>query len=598
MSDRWTVAIALLVVVSALLAPAVSVAAAALVVVVAVLLPRPFAPAQPIVLGVGLCLLVGGRSHGSLAELAQPLSARVAGVAQLVSDPEPARFGTQVIVRIDDRRYVATAGFQDAGAVRTLLSGDLVAVSGRPSPLEGAPIGWVRSRHLAGRLALSEVRAVPGTAPWYRLANVVHRTLSAGAESLGDTRAELYTGLVMGDDRGQSELMQFRFQAAGLSHLLAVSGQNVAFLLAVAAPLLQRMGPRTRVAVGVALLTLFTLVTRAEPSVLRAAVMAAIALAAVTTGRVVSGLRVLSLTIIILVVVDPLLVYSIGFRLSVAATAGLLLMSRPLAERLPGPSWFRLPLAVTLAAQASTAPVLISFTGGLPAAATPANLLAVPAAGVVMMLGVSVGAIAGLVREPVAQILQLPVGVLVGWIERVATVASTSPLPMLGPLRLALLMVAALLVAAHRRWPSERLSTFALVVSTVCAVVALWPLTIAGGRYEPVDGASLWVGGCGGQVVTLGPISDQGGLLEWLWSHGVRHIDVVVVDGSSTATRAALVLDEQFVVRRIVTTASRASPGVELMGADTLSVGGLRVATRTGSGPRAVAWVSERPCNF
>ena len=428
---------------------------------------------------------------------------------------------------------------------------------------------------------------------WYRLANAIHRTLTAGADSFAPEQRFLYLGLVMGDDRGQSELMRFRFQASGLSHLLAVSGQNVSFLLAVAAPVLRQLSQRAQVVAGGLLLVVFALVTRGEPSVLRAAVMAAIALASVASGRVASGIRILSMTIIVLVLADPLLVHSIGFQLSICATAGLLLMARPLAERLPGPAWLRLPLAVTLVAQVATAPVLIALAGGIPAAATPANLLAVPVAGLVMMLGVTVGLLAGLLRNPVAEVLQIPSELLVRWIEWVATKGSQSPLPLLRPVQLLLLGVAVLILlmrdsqrlrdCAAPDVAKQGLKILASCASMLLLVLAVRPVSAEVGTTALTDAATLWVGDCGGKVLVLGSVANSGDLLESLWAAGIRDLDIVLVQPGSRAVGAALEVTQQFHPRRVLSIAERSPPGMSPIGASTWTVGGVQVSTALSS---------------
>ena len=411
--------------------------------------------------------------------------------------------------------------------------------------------------------------------------------MSAGADSFPEEQRSLYLGLVLGDDRGQSEILKFRFQASGLSHLLAVSGQNVAFLLAVAAPVLRRMPLKLQIFFGVLLLALFAIVTRGEPSVLRAAVMAAIALSSVAAGRLASGLRVLSMTIIALVITDPLLVHSIGFQLSIAATAGLLLMARPLADRLPGPAWFRLPLAVTLAAQVATAPVLVALAGGIPAVATPANLLAVPAAGLVMMLGVTVGLGAGLIRNPLAQLVQIPSELLVRWIGWVARLGSQSALPLLRPFQLLLLGLAGLLLllVTSRRFAAlgirarskQSLRLFAQCLALSLLLIAIRPTHLAAGESDLTAGATLWVGTCGGQVLAVGPSANAGDLLESLWAAGVRRLDIVVAEPGSAATRTALVVAQQFQVRKLLSVGERSPPGMTSIGMTTWSAGGAQV---------------------
>ena len=106
--------------------------------------------------------------------------------------------------------------------------------------------------------------------------------------------------------------------------------------------------------------------------------MAGLAAVAQASGRPASGLRLLSLAIAGLVLVDPFLVWSIGFRLSVGASLGILLLARPIADRCPGPTWLAEALGVTTAAQLGVAPVAIPVFGSIPLAALPANLLVAP----------------------------------------------------------------------------------------------------------------------------------------------------------------------------------------------------------------------------
>src|SRR5207247_7165676 len=141
-------------------------------------------------------------------------------------------------------------------------------------------------------------------------------------------------------------------------------------------------------------------------------------------------------------VVDPLLVGSIGFRLSVGASAGIIVLASPLARRLPGPVSLTTAFAVTAAAQVGVAPVLIPAFGGLPVASLPANLLAAPAAGPVMMWGVVGGLVAGWVGGTAATMIHAPTRVMVGWIALVARVGAAAPLGGIGLLSAALVGIA------------------------------------------------------------------------------------------------------------------------------------------------------------
>ena len=270
-----------------------------------------------------------------------------------------------------------------------------------------------------------------------------------------DQRA-LFNGFVLGDDRGGSIVVADDFANAGLSHLLVVSGQNVMFVIVVATPLISRLRRRGRFVATLALLLLFAAVTRFEPSVLRATAMAGVGAVAVVLGRPVNGVRVLALAVGGLVLLDPLLVHSLGFQLSAAASAGIIVLARPLAEHLPGPGWLRLPVAVTLSAQAAVAPLLVPAFGPMPVAAVPANLLAEPVAGLVMMWGCTAGLVAGVVPGWVATILHWPTRAGLWWVAGVARVGADAPL---GHVALGTIsVVAVLLVVAvvARRFRSTR----------------------------------------------------------------------------------------------------------------------------------------------
>ncbi|HEY8547466.1 MAG TPA: ComEC/Rec2 family competence protein [Acidimicrobiales bacterium] len=366
---------------------------------------------------LGLAAVLGQRA---VAGLVPPEEGRVRAEVVLVSDPAPLPGGG---IRAEGRyrgKRVALIAFRSAAAgLDERLSGEIVLVDGVLRP-PGTFEQRLRHRHLAGRL---EVDVVMGWRPGHGVlggANDVRRTLERGAVSLPPRARSLFLGLVIGDDRFQPPDLTAAFQASGLTHLTAVSGQNLSFLLAAAAPVLRRLHLASRLVVTVALLAAFAVVTRAEPSVLRATGMAVVAAYGTAVGRPASGVRALAVATTALLLVDPLLITSLGFRLSVAGAAGILVAARPIARWLPGPSWLRAPLGVTLAAQAAVSPLLVDTFGGVPAVSVVTNLLVAPAAGPVTAWGCSAGLVAGVVGGRVARLLHLPTGFLLQWIDGVA----------------------------------------------------------------------------------------------------------------------------------------------------------------------------------
>jgi len=226
---------------------------------------------------------------------------------------------------------------------------------------------------MVGRLTVSEVGDTHPGAPHYRAANALRGVLVRGAASLGGEDRALFSGLLIGDDRDRSPRTADDFRGAGLTHLLAVSGQNVAFVLLLVQPLAVRLGLWGRWLMILAVLGLFATVTRFEPSVLRATAMAGLAVSVWLAGRQVSGRRILALAVAGLVLAQPLLVHSLAFRLSVAASAGILFWAPSLAERIAGPRPLAKALAVTAAAQLAVAPLVIPVFGGVPVAVSRAE---------------------------------------------------------------------------------------------------------------------------------------------------------------------------------------------------------------------------------
>jgi competence protein ComEC len=402
---------------------------------------------RPYALAAGAFLLAS-----ALAAHAAPASSPRAPFAALVTlRTDPSGFGRGVAAEaVSSGRHLELRAFGGpARRLRAALAGQQVMVEGRVGPL-GRRDSWLRSRHIVGLVEVRHVSIAGDGSPLARSANRVRRQLVQGARTMDPLDRSLYLGFVIGDDREQPARVVDEFRGSGLSHLTAVSGENVAFLLAVTGPALRRLRPTARWGATLLVIGWFAAITRFEPSVIRASVMAAFACTAIGLGRPARTTSLLSLTVIGVLLADPLLVESVGWWLSVGATTGIALLGAPLAARLPGPASIRAGMAVTIAAQLGVAPVSVAVFGPLPLAALPANVLAAPAAGPVMIYGLPAGLLASTVPNGLARALQVPTVILVRWIARVAGWTSAWPLPRLGGPGL---FVAAVAVACLLRRP-------------------------------------------------------------------------------------------------------------------------------------------------
>ena len=279
------------------------------------------------------------------------------------------------------------------------------------------------ARRRLGANAYFDVAAVrltaPDAAPLAAAASMKHGLLRA-TSGLEKRKAALLRGITIGDTKGFNDQTLEVFRRAGLSHLLAVSGENVAIVLGAIAIVAARLALRSRLLLAAAALVMFVLVVGPEPSVLRAALMGAISLAALAFGRRAEPLHALGLALILLVCLRPGMVFSVGLHLSAAATAGIVLWSGSLARHLAFlPSSVALGLAATLGAQLAVAPVLIVTFGEVSLAGPLANLLAVPAVPPATIVGLLAG-LAGVFNQDLGALVARFAAPFAGWIVWVA----------------------------------------------------------------------------------------------------------------------------------------------------------------------------------
>lgn len=302
---------------------------------------------------------------------------------------------------------IACEGFDvitDAGVAVADLSahpGSGIQATGWLIPLGDDPFDRARSRAGADvELAISEVAVVaPGGIAAVPAA--VREGLARSGEAIPAPEAALVRGLTIGDTDAIAPATLEEFRRAGLSHLLAVSGSNVSIVLGAVMWMSARMAFRHRLCLGAAGLGFFVLVVGPDASVLRAAAMGAVGLVALAWGTRPEPLHALAAAVIAVVAMRPQIVFSLGLHLSVAATAGIILFTPALLDRLGRlPRVVALPIAVTLGAQVAVLPLLVFAFEEASLIAPLANLLAAPAVAPATILG-----LAGAVLAPLSQTL-------------------------------------------------------------------------------------------------------------------------------------------------------------------------------------------------
>jgi len=356
--------------------------------------------------GAGAVLRAESVEGGPVAELAETRSAVQARV-RVVSDPRrlASRHAERWLLRAVLTRV-------RAGAEEWSLHTPVLVIGG--PEWEQVPLGSTVQASV--RLAPSDdsdlaavvtPRSAPATisgpsAPW-RAAAAVRASVRRAAEVGAMPQRALVPALVDGDDQRLPDEVQEEFRTTGLTHLLAVSGTNLTLVVGFLVVVGRWCGVRGRwqYLLGALGIVGFLLLARTEPSVVRAAAMGTVALLGLGANGRDRGVRALGAAVLGLLVWDPWLAVSVGFALSVLATAGILLLAplwmAALARWLP--SWVAAAVAVPAAAQLACTPVIAAISGQVSLVAVLANLLAAPFVAPATVLGL-LGGLFGLVWAP------------------------------------------------------------------------------------------------------------------------------------------------------------------------------------------------------
>ncbi len=397
----------------------------------AALLRRPGLGAA---LGVAAGLLLLGSWRASVTALPTGPDSLVALIGPeqrtligtLAQDPVPAGEWQRLV--LDELRLPADGrAVQGRLQVRVpralgLATGDQLAVRGlieEPPELETFDYRAYLARQGIGAVMLTREPRLVGVRGGIGagVAGVRGWLLGGLLRVIPEPEAALGAGIVLGVRSGIAPHIEDAFAVAGLTHVVAISGWNIAIVAsligAMTAPLARGPGGRWVAALAAAIaISGYVLLTGASPSVVRAALMAAALLVARLGGSTAHALSALMAAALLMLLVSPSVLWDVGFQLSTLATAGLILFAAGIDARLARwPSFIRGPVSLTLAAQITTLPVVVGTFDRLSLVAPLANVLVVPLVPLVMLtaaIATVVGAVGPLLPVEV-------VGAVLSW---------------------------------------------------------------------------------------------------------------------------------------------------------------------------------------
>lgn len=473
---------------------------------------------------VAVLMVLGALSgHGSKVRETAVLSfetspGRVETTVRLATDPREGDHGWWALAVADPpeagrpRSIPMLLAFEDDPGAEVGMRAEVVGDrSGRTGKAGGDPYSGA-----VDVATFSPLEGLPG--PWWSAGNGARRRTLTQLEGRGPAGA-LLAGFLIGETSGVPEADLEAMRRSGLSHLVAVSGSNVALFLMLAmvaaGPLAS--GPRRRAVFGLVVLIVIVVATRWEASVVRASIMAGLVLTGRIGGWALDATTALAATVVGVVVVWGELATDVGFTLSVLATLGVLVGAGWRPQGMPRP--VATAVGATFGAQIAVAPVLLVVFGSIPLMAPLANVVAAP----VVAASTSVGALGvALGRGPLIGLATIGADFVL-WLARVA-----GGWPQLGWTGAVMAGVGLAALAFGRLRPAVA------IVSALAVTAALmgWGASVEPPAVVVLDvgqGDSILVLGHGGAAILVDGGPDPAILEAKLSRYGVSRLDLVIL---------------------------------------------------------------------
>jgi competence protein ComEC len=515
-----------------------------------------------IVAALAAGLAVGSALSGlRLAGLDQALTARLAQqaaavdlIGEVILPPQELEDETRLRIavvqlsrgddafRTSERILVQVRGGYPARLGSRLLLRDAVLRPAISDPGFGAR-RWQAINRISARTMVGEdqIRLLGDSQnPLRRLASIARARAHDLAARLPIPSGGLLLGMTIGDTSLMPGGVQEDMRIAGLTHLVAVSGSNIAIVLAALALILRglRISGWPRYAILLVAIVFMAVVTAFEPSVMRASIMAAFVIVGIMFGARTNAIHLLGVAICVAAIADPFLPLQLGFQLSVLATLGLLTVAKRLATRFEDRPLL-LAASAAIGAQAATTPLLALTMREISLVAIPANLVVGVLVAPVTIIGFLAIAV-GLFTDLAVWIARLavPPALVISHLARTLATMPGAVVPIpdgASGMMIVLAAVATLFALAVGR---ARVSK-----ATGLALVLLIPA--AGGGFEQAENTPPLVGltvtmldvGQGDAIlVTLGQHAmlvdggnDGKGISRMLRRHGIHTLDYMVI---------------------------------------------------------------------
>ncbi len=244
---------------------------------------------------------------------------------EIRDDPEYKYFSTQAIA-IDQtiKKHILLAASSDTGGkLQTFQVGDKFLAKGYYTELNEYE-SYLKEQHIYAKFTLEKIIQVEqGKNIIEKMSNYFRNQMLNGCGRLGIDTQGICEGLLIGEKSHISKQTYSKYKDAQLTHLLVASGANIVFIITFLTPILKRMKLRLKYGTMCFVAIFYCILTRFEPSILRATIMVCLPSIARIRGHRLNEYKIFFASIIVCLFIDPFLIYRVGFWLSASATGGL-----------------------------------------------------------------------------------------------------------------------------------------------------------------------------------------------------------------------------------------------------------------------------------
>jgi competence protein ComEC len=251
-------------------------------------------------------------------------------------DPETLQYSAKVVTTDEtiDRRVVVVGGQDVMSEITSLQVGDKITASGYLGELTHFQ-QYLRHEHVVAQFHIETVgRLRPSSSPIYQWSQKFRDRITSGCKEASEQRG-ICEGLLIGEKSHIDKHTYDLYRDAQMTHLLVASGANIAFLVAFITPLIRKLSRTWRLTIIIALSMFYCCATRCDPSIVRATVMVIVPSFTSLHGYKIRTDVSFTTSIAICLLIDPFLIYRIGFWLSAGATAGLYFLAPQMRKIIP-----------------------------------------------------------------------------------------------------------------------------------------------------------------------------------------------------------------------------------------------------------------------